>query len=80
MVGDPDPGRRVGRKLLLLWKGLFRIADTLNDYIFELENIINRERRVVHGDRIRYYTDKQLNVTERIQDQFAYDSESYEVQ
>ena len=80
LVGDPDPGRRAGRKLHLLWKGQFKITDTLNGYIFELENIINRERRVVHGDRIRYYTDKQLNVTERIKDQFAYDSESYEVQ
>jgi len=80
LVGDPDPGRRAGRKLHLVWKGPFRITDTLNGYIFELENIINRERRVVHGDRIRYYTDKQLNVTERIKDQFANDSESYEVQ
>ena len=41
---------------------------------------MNRERRVVHGDRIRYYTDNQLNVTEKIKDQFGYDSESYEVQ
>ena len=63
LAGDPDPGRRAGRKLHLLWKGPFRITDTLNGYIFELENIINQARRVVHGDRIRYYTDKQLNVT-----------------
>jgi hypothetical protein len=80
LVGDPEPEKRVGRKLSLLWKGPFRITDTLNGYIFQVENIINGVRRIVHGDRIRYFADDQLKISEEIKDQFAYDNASYEVE
>ena len=80
LVGDPDPVRRPGRKLFLLWKGPFRITDVKNNYIFEVENIIDNVKKVIHGDRIRYYADNKLNITEEIKDQFAYDNASYEVE
>ena len=57
LVGDPDPDRRAGKKLHLRWKGPFRITDSLNGYIFELENIVTRQRRIVHWFRVRYYSD-----------------------
>jgi hypothetical protein len=79
LVADPDPSRRPGKKLFLMWKGPYKVTDTLNNYIFEVENIINGSKQVVHGDRIQYYCDEKLNITEQIKDQFAYDSSSYEV-
>jgi len=79
LVGDPDPVRRPGRKLSLLWKGPFRVTDVLNNYIFEVENIVNNVK-VVHGDRVRFYADDKLNLTEEIKDQFSYDNASYEVE
>jgi hypothetical protein len=80
LVGDPDPVRRPGRKLFLLWKGPFRVTDVKNNYIFEVENIIDNTKRVVHGDRVRFFADDQLNITEEIKDQFTYDNASYEVE
>ena len=80
LVGDPVPSRSSSKKLNLLWKGPYRVTDTRNNYIFELENILDGVKKVVHGDRIRYYSDNQLNITEEIKDQFAYDSASYEVE
>jgi len=80
LVGDPDPVKRAGKKLHLQWKGPFHVTATLNNYIFEVENIVNGTKRIVHGDRIRYYADRQLNITEEIKDQFTYDNASYEVE
>ena len=80
LVGDPDPEKRVGKKLFLRWKGPFRITDTLNGYIFQVENIIDSVKRIVHGDRIKYYADKQLEITAEIKDQYAYDNASYEIE
>ena len=80
LVGDPDSVRRAGKKLHLLWKGPFRVTDTMNSYIFEVENIVDSTKRIVHGDRIRYSADDRLNITEEIKDQFTYDNASYEVQ
>jgi hypothetical protein len=69
-----------GRKLFLKWRGPFRITDTKEDYVFEVENIIDQSRRWVHGDRIRLYSDDKLEVTEEIKKQFAHDNESYQVE
>jgi hypothetical protein len=44
-----------------------------------VENIIDRSRKWVHGDRIRFYSDDKLDVTEEIKRQFAHDNESYHI-
>jgi len=36
-------------------------------------------RKWVHGDRIRFYSDSNLNITEEIKKQFAHDNERYQV-
>ena len=69
-----------GRKLFLKWRGPYRITDTKDDYVFEVENIIDHSTRWVHGDRVQLYADDKLNITEEIKQQFAHDDESYQVE
>jgi hypothetical protein len=80
LVGVPEPAKMTGRKLFLKWRGPFRITDTRDNYVFEVENIIDRNRRWVHGDRIRLYSDDKLDLTDEIKKQFAHDNESYQVE
>jgi hypothetical protein len=79
LIGLPEPNVS-GKKLFLKWRGPYRITDTQNNYVFEVENIIDKTKQVVHGDRVRYYDDGKLNITEEIKAQFAHDNFSYEVQ
>jgi len=80
LVGVPEPAKMTGRKLFLKWHGPYQITDTKENYVFEVENIIDHKRRWVHGDRIRLYSDDKLDITEEIKRQFAHDNESYQVE
>ena len=48
-------------------RGLFQI-------VFSVENLLTHMIHEVHGDRIQFYCDRNLNVTEEILNQFAYDT------
>ena len=56
LVGIPEP-TIAGKKLYLKGRGPYCITDTKNNYVFEVENIINNQKQIVHGDRVRYYDD-----------------------
>jgi hypothetical protein len=47
---------------------------------FDVENIITNEKRQVHGDRLQFYADNKLNITEDIKTQFAFDNETFEIE
>jgi hypothetical protein len=79
LVGHPEPTKSTGQKLFLKWTGPFRISNTDNYFIFEVENILDSSKKWIHGDRIRYYADRSLNVTEEIRQQFAHDAERYQI-
>ena len=50
LIGLPEP-TVAGKKLYLKWRGPYRIVNTQNNYVFEVENIINNRKQMVHGDR-----------------------------
>ena len=68
------------RKLYLKWRGPYRVIDTLNNYVFQVENLITKEQKQIHGDRMLFYCDSRLNVTEELKTQFAFDNERFEVE
>ena len=37
------------------------------------------KKQIVHGDRVRFYDDSKLNITEEIKTQFSHDNSSFEV-
>jgi len=77
LVGVPE--KRHGQKLSLNWRGPYRVVDLLNGYVFQVENIVTKERQQVHGDRLQFYADNKLNVTEEIKTQFAFDNASFDI-
>jgi hypothetical protein len=44
-------------------KGPRRIASVESDYVFVVENLLTKELKAAHATRLRFYNDKELNVT-----------------
>ena len=53
LVGVPEPAKMTGRKLFLKWHGPYRVTETKENYVFEVENIVDKNKRWEHGDQIR---------------------------
>jgi hypothetical protein len=50
-------------KLQVKWKGPRRVASVESDYVFVVENLLTKELKAAHATRLRFYRDKDLNVT-----------------
>jgi Chromo (CHRromatin Organisation MOdifier) domain len=50
-------------KLQFMWEGPRRDAGVESDYVFVVENLLTKELKAAHATRLRYYKDKELNVT-----------------
>ena len=72
LVGVVD--RHPNQKLYLKWRRPYRVVELVNGYAFIVENIITQERQQVHGDRLTFYCDSMLNITEELKSQFAFDN------
>ena len=71
--------RQSHQKLFLKWRGPYRIVDITSDYVFEVENLVTEEKHQIHGDRLLFYSDSKLNVTEELKTQFAFDNARFEI-
>jgi Chromo (CHRromatin Organisation MOdifier) domain len=50
-------------KLQVKLKGPRRVASVKSDYVFLVENLLTKELKAAHATRLRFYKDKELNVT-----------------
>jgi hypothetical protein len=50
-------------KLQVKWKGPRRVASGESDFVFVVENLLAKELKAAHATRLRFYKDKELNVT-----------------
>jgi hypothetical protein len=50
-------------ELQVKWKGPRRVASVESDYVFVVENLLTKELKAAHATRLRFYKDKELNVT-----------------
>jgi hypothetical protein len=50
-------------KLQVKWKGPRRVASVESDYVFVVENLLTKEPKAAHATRLRFYKDRELNVT-----------------
>jgi hypothetical protein len=50
-------------KLQVKWKGPRRVARVESDYVFVVENLLTKELKAAHPTRLRFYKDKELNVS-----------------
>jgi hypothetical protein len=49
--------------LLVEWKGPRRVSSVDSDFVFVVENLHTKELKAAHATRLRFYTNKELNVT-----------------
>jgi hypothetical protein len=71
--------RRSSAKLYLTWRGPFQVVDTLKGYVFRVKDVLTQDELDVHGERIRFYSHSDLNLTEEIKVQKAFDDETFEI-
>jgi ribosomal protein S17 len=50
-------------KLQVKWKSPRRVASAESDYVFVVENVLTKELKAAHATRLRFYKDKELNIT-----------------
>jgi hypothetical protein len=67
-------------KLSLKWQGPARVIECRSEHIYLIENLITLERFECHAQRLRFYCDASLNLTQDLKDQIAFDSNGYEVE
>ena len=64
--------RETGRKPSLRWKGLYRVISCTGDYIFRVEDLLSGERLEVHGRRLKFFRNKDYEVTEQLMNHLSY--------
>ena len=47
----------------VLWLGPYRVADTVNKWVYVLEDILTMRRRAVYVQRMRLFADSAFKVT-----------------
>jgi RNase H-like domain found in reverse transcriptase/Integrase zinc binding domain/Chromo (CHRromatin Organisation MOdifier) domain len=71
-VGDfvlvAEEKKRRGDKLRLKWRGPRRIVAAHADTVFDIECPLNKKIHRVHANRLKFYADSQLNMTEELLD------------
>jgi hypothetical protein len=50
-------------KMQVKRKGSRHVASVESDYVFVVENLLTKELKAAHATRLRFYKDKELNVT-----------------
>ena len=68
------------KKLKARWQGPKRITSVLSGWVFETEDILNGKKELVHASRIKFFSEKDLEITEEIKNQIAYNNDSLEIE
>lgn len=53
-------------KLQVIWRGPYRVVDTKSDFVYVLEHLVTKKQHAVHASRMKFYHDKDLNITEEV--------------
>ena len=64
-------------KFRIKWMGPFRVMDTLNEYVYVVEDIVTSRTKSVHVQRMRMYAESSFELTEDIRTQAAYDDQTH---
>ena len=63
-----------GHKLRVIWRGTQRITRAVSDLIFECEDLISNSFSLLHANRLKFYADAQLDVSEELLDTVAHNN------
>lgn len=74
------PIRHLRNKLNCVWKGPMQIVKSENEWVFQVRDMLTEHRELVHCTRMRFYSDKHLELTEDLKKQMAHDQEVFVVE
>jgi hypothetical protein len=57
-----------GHKLRVRWRGPRKVIRICSKYIYEVLDLLTTHQSLVHANRLKFYADSQLDVTEYIMD------------
>ena len=58
--------RESPKKLNVRWVGPMRITRCLSDFLFETQDLLTGNLKVIHGSRLRFFRNEHFNVTEDV--------------
>jgi hypothetical protein len=64
-------------KLRNVWMGPYRVVDTINPWVYVVEDIVTAKRRSIHVQRMRLYADAAFKITADTRAQAAYDDQNF---
>ena len=67
-------------KLLVQWRGPYRITDIRSPLIYEITHLVSGQTKEVHASRLKLYHDSSLNLTEELLDHAARQGDLYEAE
>jgi hypothetical protein len=73
--------RRIGpsRRSKPCWTGPYKVVECLSDWEFKIQHLVTNEKFSAHSSRLKYYYDKDLNVTADLKYQITDDEMRYRV-
>ena len=57
-----------GHKMSMKWLGPQQVVAAKSDWTFEVKDLINEKISIVHADRLKFYSDKDLQITKELID------------
>ena len=79
MFATRHNGNSPSRRSRPCWTGPYRVLDCLSDWEFEIQHLVTLEKFSAHCSRLKYYCDKDLNITADLKYQITHDELRYKV-
>jgi hypothetical protein len=76
LVGILNKARQ---KLKARWMGPRRITEVHSDWVYEVEDLVTLKRENVHAERLKFYSEHDLEITEELRNQIAHNEENFEI-
>jgi hypothetical protein len=67
-----------GHKLSIKWRGPRRITAVESDWVFQVQYLLTNSATAVHATRLKFYCDKDLEITEDLLAHIAHQQSGYE--
>jgi hypothetical protein len=71
-------------KLSLKWQGPFRVVEVMSDHLFKVESLKRignkSETKIVHSQRLKFFHDKSLELTEEVLRHVSQEKQLYEIE
>lgn len=69
--------RHAGSKIQVKWVGPMRVTACLSYYLFELQDLWSLTKKTVHGSRVSFFRNKDLQVTEEVSAYLSFQEGEY---